>query len=328
MRFIIFCVLLCLSFISFVVNGQEYYRSILIKPDSAKQGTSVFFERLQMLSQPKPDEAERLYRDSIAAVLINSDPVFANGQNTMPSALDTLLPRPSFRLINDLLWLNFRLSSDRATTVSLLQVIAKYYPAEEFVQGNLSLAYSLTGQRDSALAVINRYLQIKAEGFTSMQIAKSIIENGVEQDQESGTRLKKIINLGADSFRLFNENKLYKFPASLDSLRNALANVIIHRAGSIKAPDKVNGRLILDFADLTVKDKLYNEALPFYNIATVYDPGLQPAVAERKTIISESEKSVNDTFKWASIFYAIPLLSFLLILISWLRSKRNKSKLI
>ncbi|HTE27190.1 hypothetical protein [Flavitalea sp.] len=320
MRLFTFFAVCCLSLISFVVNGQEYYRSILIKPDSAEQGIRLFLGRLQMLSQPQSDEAERLYRDSLAAVLINADPVFANGKNTMPSALDTLLPRPSFRLINDLLWLNFRLSSDKASAVSLLQVMAKYYPAEEFVQGNLSLAFSLTGQQDSAKAVINLYLQLRPEGYTSFHVARSVIDNG----SEAG--FPKIMNLGADSFRLFTENKLYQFPANLDSLRNALANTLLHRAGAIKAPDKVTGRLILDFADLTVKDKLYIQALPFYDIATIYDPSLQPSVAERKTVIAEAEKSVNDTFKWASIFYAIPLLSFVLILVSWLRSKRGNAK--
>jgi hypothetical protein len=320
MRFLIFCTAFCLFFNSFVVDGQEYYRPLLIKPDSAGQGTRLFLERLQSISQLRSDEDQRLYRDSLAAVLMKTDTVFANGKNISPSALDTLLPRPSFRFINDLLWQNFRLSSDKTTAISLLQVLAGHYPAEEFVQGNLSMAYLLTGKPDSAKAVIQRYLALKPEGFVSMHIAGSVIDYGSDQG------LQKIINLRADSFRLFSENKLYKFPADLDSIRNALAISILHRAGAIKAPDKVTGRLILDFGDLTAKDKFYADALPFYDIATTYDPGLQSAVAERKTVIAEKEKSVNETFRWASIFYAIPLLSFVLIFISWMRSKRTNKK--
>jgi tetratricopeptide (TPR) repeat protein len=319
MRFLIFCTAFCLFFNSFVVNGQEYYKPLLIKPDSVEQGTRLFLERLQSITGKQSDEAQRLYRDSLASALIKADTVFANGKNTSPSALDTLLPRPTFRLINDLLWQNFRLSGDKNTAVSLLQILARHYPADEFVQGNLALAYDITGKTDSAKAVIQRYLALKPDGYTSMHIAARITDSGRAQG------LHKIIDLGADSFRLFTENKLYQFPVSLDSLRNALAICILHRAGAIKAPDRITGRLILDFADLTVKDKLYSEALPFYDIATVYDAALLPVVAERKTVIAGAEKSVNDTFTWASIFYAIPLLSFVLILISWLRSKRNKA---
>jgi hypothetical protein len=187
------------------------------------------------------------------------------------------------------------------------------------VQCNLSLAYSLSGNDDSARAVINRYLRMVPEGFISSHIAVRILDYG------SNSQHGKIVNLGSDSFAQWTQDKLYKYPAALDSLRNSLALTILHRAGAVKQPDKITGRLIFDFADLTVKDKLYSQGLPFYDVATTYDPTLKAAVAERKTIIAEAEKSVNDTFKWASIFYAIPLLSFVLILVSWLRSKKQKS---
>ncbi|RYG54696.1 MAG: hypothetical protein EOO01_00775 [Chitinophagaceae bacterium] len=316
MRCFTFFAALSLCLISFVVIGQEYYRPVSIKPDSVERGTNLFFQRLQALTQSQWNEVERLYRDSFAAALMRADPVFANGRNTLPSALDTLLPRPSFRLINDLLWLNFKLSTDKAAALSLLEVLAKHYPAEEAVQGNLSLGYSIAGKNDSAKAVLLRCLKLRSEGYTSLHVARNIIDYSTEG------RLQRIVNLGADSFRLFTENKLYEFPANLDSLRNALATTILHRAGAIKAPDKVTGRLILDFADLTVKDKLYKDALPFYDIATTYDPSLQPSVAERKQTIADAEKSVNNTFTWASIFYLIPLLSLVLILVGWIRSKR------
>ncbi|MHA4845138.1 hypothetical protein ACX0G7_13280 [Flavitalea antarctica] len=319
MRFLNFCAACCLFFNSFVVNGQEYYRSVQIKPDSVERGTRLFMESLRSISQPGSAEAQRLYRDSLAAILMKADAVFNNGKNISAAALDTLLPRPTFRLINDLLWLNFKISSDKSQAISLIRVLASRYPAEEYVQGNLFLAYQLTGMNDSAKAVTQRYLNLKSEGFTSMHIAGRIVDN------DKDGNLHKIISLGSDSFRLFTQNKLYKFPADLDSIRNALAISILHRAGAVQAPDKITGRLILDFADLTARDKLYAEVLPFYDMAVSYDPALASIVAERKTVIADTEKSVNETFRWASIFYAIPLLSFVLIFVSWLRSKRNKN---
>jgi len=317
------------------VNAQEYHKSTPVKPDSIEEGNLKLIRDLQQVSPPGTsevrsarsdetptvtDEARREYYDSVIIALEKLDAVFHDRRILQPAQLDYKLPHPAFRLISDLAWNHFLMSADTVTSIALLSVLAKHYPDEQFVQGNLALAYEATGKPDSAIAVIERYLSKRPAGFTTMNVEMNILK------YKSGNLQSpwQIINLAADSFGIWVTDKLYRFPADIDSLRNALATTIRHRSSIPGIRDKVLGSLIFDYADLTAREKSYRPALSFYNLALTFDPALQTKIRGREAVIGGLEKSVNSTFQWASVFFAVPLLAFVILIIGWIRNRKER----
>ena len=331
----IFCLCALVQFTA--VNAQEYHKSAPVKPDSTNESNLRLIRHLQQFSpagtrEAKParpgktpantDETRREYYDSLMIALEKQDAAFHDRRNLQPAELDHKLPHPAFRLISDLAWNHFLMSADTTTSIALLSVLAKHYPAEQFVQGNLALAYEATGKPDSAIAVIKRYLSVRPAGFTTMNVEMNILGYKSGHLRSPG----QIINLASDSFRIWVTDKLYKFPADIDSLRNALVTTIQHRATIPLMRDKLLGHLIFDYADLTAKEKSYRPALSFYNLALTFDPGLQTKTDGREAVIGELEKSVSSTFQWASVFFAVPLLAFVILIIGWIRNRKERKR--
>jgi hypothetical protein len=137
----------------------------------------------------------------------------------------------------------------------------------------------------------------------------------------------KIINLGIKDFSQWIIDKSYVFPRPADSLKIQIAHQLHERIGFVAPPDDIVGQLVLDFADIVAKSESYDAAIPFYEYAGHYSTSLQKTVDARKEVLKSEKKEVVKTFRWASIVWALPLLSFFMILFAWLRTiKRQKSE--
>ncbi len=297
----------------FAMKAQEYYQHVSIKKDSVYDGSIRLLGRLQQSGSTRSDEAARNYRDSLMTVLRKTDTSFRS-----PEAISRVrFPHPAYRIISDIAWNDFKVSPGSTTAIQLLQQLAAAYPAEQYIQGNLALAYERTGRSDSANAVIDRFLSANQTGFNSIHLQKNIIRYKWNQ-----LPLSEIVNLGTDSFNTWINNATYPLPAALDSLRNALAVTIIHRIGT-NSNDTLLAQLIFDYADLTAKDKSYLLAIPFYKEAVRHNPALETLAEDRQATIGEIDESVGNTFKWASVIYAVPLLALVFILIIWLKNRNR-----
>ncbi len=294
-----------------LVPAQEYYQHISIKKDSVYEGSIRLLGRLQQSGTAPSDEAARNYRDSLMYVLVKSDSSFRSPE-TLNSAH---LPHPAFRIISDLAWNDFKLSANKTPALQQLQRLASAYPDEKNIHGNLALAYELSGRTDSAMAVIDRFLTAHPAGFTSLHLHKNIIRYKWNQ-----IALPDIVQLKSDSFKTWVNNASQQLPADLDSLRNSLAITIVQRIGTT-GNDALLAQLIFDYADLAAKDKSYLLAIPFYKEAVTHNPSLAAVAGNRQEIISEIDQSVSDTFRWASVIYAVPLLALVFVLIVWIKNR-------
>ena len=295
------------------VTAQEYYRPVSIKKDSVYDGSVRLLGRLQQSGTSRSNEAARNYRDSLMRILVKTDSNFRDAQaiSTVP------LPHPAFRLMSDIAWNDFKISANKDEALQQLKRLALSYPVEQYIHGNLALAYEMIGRTDSAAAVIDRFLTTNPAGFTSLHLQKNIISYKWKQ-----IGLPEIVNLRTDSFKTWINDADHKLPADLDSLRNALAITIIHRTES-NDNDSLLAQLVLDYADVTAKDKSYLLAVPFYKEAVRYNPSLQSVVDARQETIGEIDASIADTFKWASVIYAVPLLALVFILIIWIKNRNR-----
>ncbi|RYG05728.1 MAG: hypothetical protein EOO02_02915 [Chitinophagaceae bacterium] len=290
---------LCLSSCSSAL-AQEYSRSFPVKSDSVE----FHLPQLAFFLRENPDrrtESRREHRDSLYNALKIADT--SKGK--------------AFRLESDLAWNDFILSQSKDLSSGALVKLAEFHPHEPFIAGNLITALEISGKPDSAIAIAARWLNSNPGGFTPVNIDKNILFYKTGSLKSSA----EIVNLKSDSFKIWVQDKLFRYPAPLDSLRNALAAVISQRASAFNAPDPILGQLILDYGDLSAREKMYQQALEYFSLAVVYDPGLKTKAEERKAVINELETSVTDTFKWASIFFAIPLLAFVVVIIGWIRNR-------
>ncbi len=307
--------LLIAALISLSSAGQEYYQQIPIKTDSVYEGSIRLLGYLQLSGNRLSDESARNYRDSLMNVLIKTDSFFK-----APAAMYRVdLPHPAFRLIADISWNDYKLSANKEAALANMKRLALAYPAEHFIQGNLALAWELQGNIDSADHIITRFLAAHPEGFTSNHLQKRIILY-----KRNKIKPGEIVNLGSDSFSTWLMDSIIRLPAAVDSLRNAVATTLVHRAGIKSNDDPLIAQLIMDYADITAKDKAYLVALPFYDEAVKYDSTQQTLAATRRDAISELDKSVSDTFKWATVIYAVPLLAFAFIVIIYLKNRNRQ----
>jgi hypothetical protein len=195
------------------------------------------------------------------------------------------------------------------------------HPDEYNIVANLGTAYELIGDDQKALDLLKKAMNINyLSHYGSEWIHINILE------QKLGPQhFDKIVDLKFNDFGQWITSKSYVFERNPDSLKLQLAYQLHERIGFIAAPDSVIGHLVLDFADLVAKTDVRDSSLAFYDYAVQYNPYLKATVDERKRVLKEEAKVVNDTFRWASVVWAIPLIVFGAILAALLRSmKRNK----
>lgn len=212
---------------------------------------------------------------------------------------------------------------DKEQGLSILEKLYAEHPDEYNIIANLGTAYEIMGQDQKALDLLKKAVAINPiSHYGSEWIHINILEQKLGAKQYD-----KIINLGVKDFSTWIIDKSYIFPRPADSLKIQIAYQLHERIGFIKAPDSVISHLILDFADIIAKTDVRDSATIFYNYAIHYNSLLQNTVDERKKALSEEHKVVNDTFRWASVIWTVPMLAFVLLFVGWIRSmRRNKGQ--
>ncbi|MGN6419821.1 MAG: tetratricopeptide repeat protein [Pseudobacter sp.] len=214
-------------------------------------------------------------------------------------------------------------TGDQKTALAILEDLYRSHPTEYNIIANLGTAYELTGNKTKALEFLRKAVAINPRShYESEWIHIRLLEQEI-----SGTPdYKKIINLGVGSFPEWLIDKTYKFPRNADSLKLQIAFQLHERIGFIAPPNKAIGQLVTDFADIVAKTDSLGAAKEFYQFALSYDSTLKDTVAARIRGVESSQKEVKDTFRWATVVWAIPLVALLMIFFAWLKSMRNQKK--
>jgi tetratricopeptide (TPR) repeat protein len=230
------------------------------------------------------------------------------------------LDKLDFKQLSDYAVLELK-TGDRKKGVTILEKLYAEHPEEYNIVANLGTAYELTGNDQKALELLKKAMNINyLSHYGSEWIHISILEQKLGPQ-----RYDKIVDLRFADFGQWIINKDYVFERNPDSLKLQLAYQLHERISFIPAPDSVIGHLIMDFADLVAKTDVRDSAIAFYDYAARYNPYLQATINERKKVLKEEAIVVKDTFRWASVVWAIPLLVFGLVLAAWLKSiRRNK----
>ncbi|MBO9634775.1 MAG: hypothetical protein J7578_16800, partial [Chitinophagaceae bacterium] len=233
----------------------------------------------------------------------------------------------------DSLKMSFRELSDRAvaelktgntaTGLSILEQLYRLYPNEYNIVANLGTAYELNGNKNKALEFLKKAVSIKPlSHFGSEWIHIRILE----EELATSPNYKNIINLGISDYQKWLTDKTYRFPRPADSLKLQIAYQLHERIKFIAPPNKTIGQLVTDFADIVSKTDSLGAAKEFYQFALSYDPTLRDTIAVRIKGVEFSQKEVKNTFRWATIVWAIPLLALILIFFAWLKSMRNQKR--
>lgn len=211
---------------------------------------------------------------------------------------------------------------DRKRAIDILEKLYAQHPREYNIIANLGTAYELTGNDEKALDLLRKAVAINPRShYESEWIHVRILEQKL-----AGKQYDKIINLGIKDFSAWIIDKSYVFPRNADSLKIQIAYQLHERIAFIGPPDDIVGQLVLDFADIVAKTESRDTAVAFYEYAAHYGSSLQKTVEARKEVLKEEKKEVKNTFRWASVVWAVPLLAFVLILVAWLKSiRRSKS---
>lgn len=211
---------------------------------------------------------------------------------------------------------------DRKKALEIMEQLYAQHPKEYNIIANLGTAYEVTGNNEKALELLKKAVAINPISHHGSEwIHIAILEQKLGSKQYD-----QIINLGIKDFSQWLNDKSYVFTRPADSLKIQIAYQLHERIAFIPWPDSIIGQLVLDFADIVAKTETKDTAVAFYDYAAKYSPALQPTIAARKAFLQEEKKTVQNTFRWASVVWAIPLISFVLIFLAWLRSmKRNKS---
>ncbi|NII23880.1 tetratricopeptide repeat protein [Pseudoflavitalea sp. X16] len=239
------------------------------------------------------------------------------------SLLSVGLSKLDYKSLSDYAAFELRIG-DRKKAVEILEQLYEQHPNEYNIVANLGTAYEVTGNNEKALALLKKAVQINPQShYGSEWIHVRILEQKIARKDYD-----KIINLGIQDFSQWIIDKQYRFPRDADSLKMQIAYQLHERIAFIPPPDDIVGQLVLDFADIVAKTaESRDKAIPFYEYAEHYGSSLQKTVAARKQVLKEEKKEVKDTFRWASVVWAIPLLAFGLILAAWLRSiRKHKSE--
>jgi tetratricopeptide (TPR) repeat protein len=228
---------------------------------------------------------------------------------------------PAYKLASDNAVLELK-RGDKNKAVEILEKLYAEHPTEYNIIANLGTAYELTGNNSKALELLKKAVAINPLAHHGSEW----IHIGILEQKQGSMQYGQIINLNIQDFPQWLNDKSYVFTRPADSLKIQIAYQLHERIGFIAAPDSVIGQLVLDFADIVAKTESKDEAIAFYDYAATYSPALQSTIAARKAFLQEEKKTVQDTFRYASVVWAIPLIAFVLILLAWLKSmKRNKS---
>ena len=211
---------------------------------------------------------------------------------------------------------------DRKKALELMEQLYAKHPNEYNIIANLGTAYELAGNDAKALELLKKAVAINPISHHGSEwIHIAILEQKLGSKQYD-----QIINLGIKDYPQWLNDKSYAFTRPADSLKIQIAYQLHERIAFIGWPDSVIGQLVLDFADIVAKTESKDTAVAFYDYALKYNPGLQQTIAARKAFLQEEKKTVQNTFRWASVVWAIPLISFVLIFLAWLRNmKRNRA---
>ncbi len=197
---------------------------------------------------------------------------------------------------------------DRKLALDILEKLYKKYPREYNIIANLGTAYEVMGNNAKALELLKKAVAINPHAHHGSEW----IHIGILEQKLGAQLYDQIINLGIKDFPQWLNNKSYVFTRPADSLKIQIAFQLHERIGFIAPPDSVIGQLVLDFADMVAKTETKDTAIAFYDYAAKYSPALHQVIAARKAFLQEEKKTVQDTFRWASVVWAIPLIAFFL----------------
>lgn len=246
-------------------------------------------------------------------------------ENPFRSRRDSLeeigLDKLDYKGLSDYAAIELRIGN-RKKAVEILEKLYVQHPNEYNIVANLGTAYEVTGNNEKALELLRKAVAINPRShYGSEWIHVAILEQKVGAKQYN-----QIINLGIKDFSQWIIDKSYVFPRNADSLKIQIAYQLHERIAFIAPPDDVVGQLVLDFADIVAKTESRDAAIPFYEYAGHYSSSLQKTVEARKAALKAEQKEVKNTFRWASVIWAIPLLAFFMILFAWLKTIRNNRK--
>lgn len=232
------------------------------------------------------------------------------------------ISKMSYREKSDFAIMQLKLG-DKAKGLSMLVDLYQQHPKEYNIVANLGTAYELNGNNAKALEFLKKALVLNPGAHYH---SEWIHINILEQQLSDSPDYTKIINLGIKDFQGWLIDKTYKFPQEADSLKVQLAYQLHERIAFIGKPDKVIAQLVLDFADIIAKTGNKNDAYQFYNYALGYDPSLKKTIDSRIGGVKSEQKTVKDTFQWASIVWAIPLAALAVVFLAWLKGTRQKKQ--
>lgn len=212
---------------------------------------------------------------------------------------------------------------DKVRALSLFESLYRSHPTEYNIVANLGTAYEVNGMKVKALELLRKAIAINPRShYESEWIHIRLLE----QELASTPDYKKIINLGVGNFPEWLIDKTYKFPREADSLKLQIAFQLHERIGFIAPPNKTIAQLVTDFADIVAKTDSLGAAKEFYQFALSYDSTLKDTVAARILGVESSQKEVKNTFRWATVVWAIPIVALVMIFLAWLKSMRNQKK--
>jgi tetratricopeptide (TPR) repeat protein len=188
-----------------------------------------------------------------------------------------------YKILSDYAWGELRIGN-KANAVKLLERLYAKYPNEYNVLANLGTAYEVTGKNQKALELLRKAIAINpASHYHSEWIHIKILEQKIAKQPN----YTSMIGLKAgDDYAEWLSAKGAGTVLPPDSLLHQIAFQLHERISFIKAPDKVVGQLVLDFADLVAVTHSRAKAKEFYTYALKYDPLLKKKIDARlKTVL-------------------------------------------
>lgn len=234
------------------------------------------------------------------------------------------------KLLSDIAWVKIKLGKAQEM-IPVLDSLYRLYPNDYNIIANLGTAYELEGNNDKSLELIKKAIAINPKShFNSEWIHIKILEAKLKNESS----LSELIGLNANSFtyqydhwikdQIFAESKA-------DSIMLSIAYQLHERIHFVKAPNKIVGQLLLDFADLVAKRYSVKEAIPFFVKAVAYDNNLANVVNNRLNS-SNFFKSKNEANNDINVFtksnkYLFWLLGVsILLIVTWFLLKKIKKQ--
>lgn len=183
-----------------------------------------------------------------------------------------------YKVLSDYAWAELRVGV-KANAVKLLERLYEEYPEEYNIVANLGTAYEVTGKNEKALELLKKAVAINADSHHNSEwIHIKILEQKINKQPSHAS----IVDLKAgNDYAEWLATAKTNTDIQPDSLLNQLAFQLHERISFIKAPDKIVGQLVLDFADLVAVVHSREKAKEFYTFALKYDPLLKKGIDVR-----------------------------------------------